>query len=75
MKSLAWWKIASIVILLYAVIGGLLLDVPRKPQLNESIRNLYYHVPMWFSMIAIFFSSVFHSIRYLRTNDLKHDIH
>jgi heme exporter protein C len=33
--------------------------------LEETIRNLYYHVPMWFGMMLIFLISVIYSIRQL----------
>ncbi len=56
------------ILLLYSVIGGFLLPVPAKPILNESIRNLYFHVPMWFGMIALFIASFIYSIRYLRAD-------
>lgn len=69
-----WWKILSIACLLYAVIAGMLLPVPARPIVNESIRNLYYHVPMWFGMIALMTVSVVHSIRYLRSNSLVADM-
>lgn len=74
MKS-AWWKILSIVCLLYAIIGGFLMPVPAKAIINESIRNLYYHVPMWFGMMILFFVSVFYAVKYLRSNKLQHDIY
>jgi heme exporter protein C len=48
-------------------------DVPRKVVLNESIRNLYFHVPMWFGMILILGASAYHSIRYLIKPDMLHD--
>jgi len=60
-------------LLFYTVIGGFLLQVPRLPILNESIRNLYFHVPMWFGMIIMLGTSVFFSIRYLSTNDFRFD--
>lgn len=68
-----WWKILCILLLLYAIVGGLLLDVPRQPVIQESIRNLYYHVSMWFSMMILFTVSVVNAVKYLRTNDLKYD--
>lgn len=64
--KLAWWKIVCIVLLLYTVIAGFLLEVPRLAILNESIRNLYFHVPMWFGMLLIMFISVVNSVRYLQ---------
>lgn len=70
----SWWKVACVILLAYAVIGGLLMEVPRKHILNETIRNLYYHVPMWFTMILLFTGAFVYSIRYLRTNNLVYDI-
>jgi heme exporter protein C len=69
-----WWKILSIGLLVYTIIAGLLFDVPRVMILNETIRNLYFHVCMWFSMMILFIVSVVHAVKYLRTNNLRHDI-
>lgn len=69
-----WWKILSVICLAYALIGGMLLPVPARPIVNESIRNLYYHVPMWFGMIILMTASVVYSIRYLRSSQLQYDI-
>ncbi|MEM1407722.1 MAG: cytochrome c biogenesis protein CcsA [Bacteroidota bacterium] len=63
----SWWKVLTVIILVYVVVGGLLLDVPRLHILNETIRALYFHVPMWFGMIILLFASVVFSLRYLRT--------
>lgn len=41
------------------------MPVPALNILHESIRNLYFHVPMWFGMTALLGASVYHSIRYL----------
>jgi heme exporter protein C len=68
-----WWKILCIVLLLYAIIGGFLLDVPIREVIQESIRNLYYHVSMWFSMMILFTVSVVNAVKYLNTNNLKYD--
>jgi heme exporter protein C len=70
-----WWKILSIVLLLYTVIAGFLGGVPVKPILNESIRNLYFHVALWFGMMIFFTISVVHAIRYLRTGKHRFDIY
>ncbi|MFP5081062.1 cytochrome c biogenesis protein CcsA [Pedobacter sp. JCM 36344] len=71
----SWWKILGSVLVIYTTIGGLLLGVPRLAILNETIRNLYFHVPMWFSMLTLFSISVWYSIKYLlstnQTDDLK----
>lgn len=69
-----WWKILSICLLVYTIIAGLLFEVPRVMILNETIRNLYFHVCMWFAMMILFIVSVVNAVKYLRTNDLHYDI-
>ena len=71
----SWWKILSVVLLVYTFIAGLLLKVPALPVLQETIRNLYFHVCMWFAMMILFTISVVNAIRYLRTLDIKYDIY
>lgn len=46
---------------------------PFQPLLYESIRNLLFHVPMWFAMILTLLFSAGHSIAYLRTGKIDHD--
>lgn len=69
-----WWKLLCVVLLTYTLIAGLLIKVPALPILNETIRNLYFHVTMWFAMIFILFISVWNSIKYLSGFDLTYDI-
>ncbi|MEO6612828.1 MAG: cytochrome c biogenesis protein CcsA [Chitinophagaceae bacterium] len=71
----SWWKIASVVLLLYTFTAGLLLEVPHLPALQETIRNLYFHVCMWFAMMILFTISVVNAIRYLRNFNPKYDIY
>lgn len=40
--------------------------------LEETIRNLFYHVPMWFAMMLLLFISVVYSILYLREPEIEH---
>lgn len=61
-----WWKILTICLLYYTVIAGLLMEAPRLNILNETIRNLHFHVPMWFGMMFLLIISVVNSIRYLQ---------
>jgi heme exporter protein C len=70
-----WWKVLCVVLLAYAIIGGLLLPVPARFILNETIRNLYFHVPMWFGMIILFTYSFVYAIKYLRSGKLEYDIY
>mgnify|MGYP001006947342 FL=1 len=71
----SWWKVVCVLLLGYTVTGGILLPVPALDIINETIRNLYFHVPMWFTMIILFLVSFIYAIRYLRSGDLKHDIY
>lgn len=71
----SWWKIASFVLLVYTIVGGFLMEVPHKHILNETIRNLYFHVAMWFAMTILFSISFYYSIRYLRGFNFKDDIY
>ncbi|MCB0516105.1 MAG: cytochrome c biogenesis protein CcsA [Bacteroidetes bacterium] len=70
----SWWKLLAIFLLCYTVVGGLLFAVPRLNILNETIRNLYYHVPMWFGMIILFTVSLVYSILYLYRGKLSDDL-
>ena len=68
-----WWKILCVAILIYSILGALLFDVPRLAILNETIRNLHFHVTMWFAMIILLTTSVVYAIKYLRSNKIEHD--
>mgnify|MGYP003154091661 FL=1 len=68
-----WWKALAIILLVYSIIGGFLIEVPKQVILYESIRNLYFHVPMWFAMITLFFISMIYSIKNLSSSNLKDD--
>jgi len=74
-SGISWWKKLGIGLLVYTFIAGILLKVPRLPQLQETIRNLYFHVCMWFAMMILFIISVVYAVRYLRNNKLKYDIY
>ncbi|HNL39677.1 MAG TPA: cytochrome c biogenesis protein CcsA [Saprospiraceae bacterium] len=46
---------------------------PYRNVIYESIRNTYYHVPMWFVLMFLFMASVWNSIRYLGKQDPDYD--
>jgi heme exporter protein C len=46
---------------------------PYRNVIYESIRNTYYHVPMWFALMFLFVASVWNSILYLRNPDQDYD--
>ena len=47
--------------------GG--VHFPFRNILKETIRNTYFHVPLWFAMLFLFLFSLIYSIRYLRRQD------
>ncbi|WP_040663986.1 cytochrome c biogenesis protein CcsA [Nafulsella turpanensis] len=69
----SWWKMLAVVLLTYTIIGGLLMEVPRLAILNETIRAMYFHVPMWFGMILLLVVSVTYSVKYLGSGKIQHD--
>ena len=70
----SWWKYVGVALVIYSLIAGMLIKIPALAIVYESIRNLFYHVPMWFAMILILLTSVIFSIRHLQTNNPLHDI-
>lgn len=47
---------------------------PFMPNIYESIRNTFYHVPLWFAMFFLFLLGVIQSIKHLRTNQTDFDL-
>lgn len=72
--GITWWKWVCILLLFYSLIQGLLIPVPRLPILHETIRNLFFHVTIWFAMIIMMLASLVYAIRFLGSNDLDLDI-
>jgi len=70
-----WWKLLGVALILYSIIAGFLIHIPELPIIRESIRNLFFHVVMWFSMMVMFGTSLARSLRYLSTFDIKHDVY
>ena len=68
-----WWKVLCALLLSYTLVAGFLGEVPALPILNESIRNLYFHVTMWFSMMILFLISLVYSIRNLGNPTFQND--
>lgn len=68
-----WLKVVTVLILVYVHIGGLLFDLPRLYILNETIRGLYFHTPMWFTMILLYSLSLYYAIRYLANPMFRYD--
>lgn len=71
-----WWKILALAILLYTIVIGFLVKMPSMDQLaqnEESTRNVFFHVPMWFGMIILYTISFVYTILYLRKFNAKMD--
>lgn len=69
-----WWKILGILLVLYSITMGFLGDVPRLDILNETIRNLYFHVPLWFAMLVQMGISWVFALMYLNKYNPQYDI-
>ena len=50
------------------------MTFPFRNILEETIRNLYYHVPLWFAMMLLLIVSVVYSIKHLRSGKISDDI-
>jgi len=71
-----WWKILSFILLMYTCVMGFLVKIPvLDGRMQQSVRNLFFHVPMWFCMQTLFTVSVIYAIRYLRSQNPVHDIY
>ncbi len=46
---------------------------PYREILYETIRNLFFHVPMWFTMMTILFIGFIYSIKFLGSENPLHD--
>lgn len=68
-----WWKITGTFLVLYSVFAGFMVEVPQLPIIEGTIRNVFFHVCMWFAMIVMFLFSVVNSIRYLSGFDIDKD--
>lgn len=63
------WKYVVAVWMTGVVIAGFLIPIPEIPILEQSARNLFLHVPMWFTMAVCFAAGLYYSVRYLNSPD------
>jgi heme exporter protein C len=47
---------------------------PNREILNETIRNLFFHVPIWFAMMLVAGIGLFNGFQYLRKGNLDYDL-
>jgi len=69
-----WWKLLGVALLIYSIPMAWLGDISVQVILHETIRNLYFHVTMWFAMIAVFAGSMVYSIKAMRGGNRHNDI-
>jgi len=67
-----WWKILSLLLLLYAVTYGFYVAIPET-MILQTMRNLFYHVGMWFGMFSMLTVSFIYSLKYLKGFDESKD--
>ncbi|MCS6980029.1 MAG: cytochrome c biogenesis protein CcsA [Flavobacteriales bacterium] len=70
-----WWKAGAVLLMVYALPMAWLGRVSVQVMLHETIRNLYFHVTMWFSMTALMLLSAVWSVKALARNSLISDLH
>jgi len=67
-------RAAVIVTLTGVIVAGFLGEIPQLDILEQSARNLYFHVPMWFTLMGATILSAYHSVRHLQSGDRLHDL-
>ncbi|MEX0610119.1 MAG: cytochrome c biogenesis protein [Balneolaceae bacterium] len=68
------WKYVVAAWMTIVIISGFLINIPKIPILEETARNIFFHVPMWMAMFAMFLLSFWYSISYLNSPDMQKDI-
>lgn len=74
MKNIHWWKWLGVVLVSYSIVMGFMGKVPAQPILHETIRNLYFHVTMWFAMMGLLIASIYYSIKQLSSTTMHNDL-
>ena len=69
MKGLPY-KIAGLLLILFSLTYGLWSEVPELPIIEQSIRNLFYHVSMWFAMVVMMAVSFGNAIGFLSSENM-----
>jgi heme exporter protein C len=72
----SWWKILAFILLMYTCTMGFMVQIPKLDgRLQETIRNLFFHVPMWFGMMVLFIVSVVYAVKYLSKPNSNADVY
>lgn len=68
------WKYVVAGWMTLVIIGGFLIEIPDIPILEQTARNIFFHVPMWMTMFVLFLISFWYSIKYLNEPVMEFDI-
>lgn len=68
------WKYVVAIWMTCVIIGGFLIQIPEIPILEQTARNIFFHVPMWMTMFSLFMISFWYSIKYLNEPNMDFDI-
>jgi len=71
---LSVWKYLLIGWITLIITAAFLVKIPSIAILEETSRNLVFHVPMWFTMFAAFAAGMVYSVKYLSTENLDDDL-
>src|SRR5215471_17933815 len=72
----SWWKILSFILLMYTCTMGFLVKIPvLDGRMQQTVRNLFFHVPMWFCMQTLFIVSVIYAVLYLSRSKPIYDVY
>jgi heme exporter protein C len=55
------------------IVVGFSIKIPQIDILEQTARNLFLHVPMWFTMMIAFTMAFYFSIRYLNSEEMRWD--
>mgnify|MGYP000226777155 FL=1 len=70
----SWWKILAVICLVYVIIGGFLFpSIDDLGILAKTVRNLHFHVPMWFTMLVLLGTAYVYDIKFLSKGNLAYD--
>ena len=71
-----WWKILCFILVMYVCTYGFFVEVPRlDDRMQQTIRNFFFHVPMWFGMMILLLVSLVYAIKYLNNPTITNDIY
>ncbi|WP_428236620.1 cytochrome c biogenesis protein CcsA [Gracilimonas sp.] len=68
------WKYVVAGWMTLVIAGGFLIEIPDIPILEQTARNIFFHVPMWMTMFALFLISFWYSIKYLNEPEIEFDM-